>query len=134
VTFSPLDDSEYRLTVTGPSFVFTTRGSGPLTFRAQDEDGNPLLDGTYRYELRQRVSGEGLEAWRDEADPAKRLKIQRLLHREGRWPDPGRVQHDLFWIENGTIVAPRQQGANADDVREQPGAGEVHAHEKVPPT
>ena len=108
VTFMAGVTHEVRLTVTGPDFAYRDRGKGTLSWRAEDEDGQPLPDGTYRYELREIVTSPEIGALEAERDHNKQMVMKRQLRREGRWPPPrAKTQNEVFQIGSGRIIAPK---------------------------
>ena len=124
VTFMAGVSHEARLTVTGPDFAYRDQGKGTLTWRAVEEDGQPLPDGTYRYELREIVTSPEIEALEAERDYKKQMAMKRQLRREGRWPPPrAETQNEVFQIESGQIIAPK-----AREQSEELSEGRPHQH------
>ena len=92
-------------------------------FEAREEDGQPLPDGTYRYELREIITSPEIEEVEAELDRGKQMALKRQLRREGRWPPPrGKTQNEVFQIESGRIVAPkvRDQSEESSEEHEHP--------------
>lgn len=127
-TFAIQIESEFLLTVAGPGFDRQAQGRGFLSFRTVDEDGQQLPDGLYRYELREIVTSPELEALEAEPDHKKREALRRQLRREGRWPERPRIQHDVFRIEAGRIIVPKDKVRDAEDESRHEGAEHDHPH------
>ncbi len=120
VTFMAGVSHEARLTVTGPDFAYRDQGKGTLSWRAVEEDGQPLPDGTYRYELREIVTSPEIEALEAERDYKKQMAMKRQLRREGRWPPPrAKTQNEVFKIESGQIIVPKAQ-EQSEELSDQP--------------
>jgi hypothetical protein len=89
IEFAPKVEDEVTLTVVGPDFVYRDRGRYGLVFDTNEDDGAPLIDGTYRYELRQIVElSEDILLALEGTKGQNLMKVKRQLRREGRWPPP----------------------------------------------
>ena len=101
--------SSLRLRVTGPDYVYeqTYDNSNPA-FVAQEDDGQPLPDGIYRYELREILEiGEEIEETLSSLSYTEQQAQKRQWRREGRWPLPRpQTQSAVFRIEDGHLRAP----------------------------
>lgn len=117
IEFAPKVEDEVTLTVVGPDFVYQDQGRYFFLFDIKADDGTPLIDGTYRYELRQIVEpSEDTRLALVGTKGQDLMKVKRQLRREGRWPPPRPLtQKSVFFIENGMIKAPAaEKGENGE--------------------
>ncbi len=107
ITFVTSIEGDSLLTVTGPDFALRLRGRGLLAFQPVDAEGLPLPDGAYRYELREIVDRPAMRALRHESDRQRRQELLRQMRRRGEWPPRRpRIEHSIFEIRDGALVAP----------------------------
>ena len=96
------------LTVSGPGGLILRRefaAGAAVAFEAVGDDGKPLPDGAYRYELvaapvLDRATRRALAAARQSGDDAAIAKLQEA----GKLPRTPMVQSGAFSIDHGTLV------------------------------
>ncbi|MBW3670645.1 MAG: hypothetical protein KY432_03120 [Acidobacteria bacterium] len=100
ITFEPHGKGWVTVRVTGPGeYAFTAEfppGQLPI-FRAIDPDGNPLPDGTYNYEIDEKLANGKIRSDADsQGQPEKSLGKPKLFE----------TQFGVFTVVNGSIVDP----------------------------
>ena len=109
IQFQPsVEFQKMTLTVSGPEGLILRRefaAGASIVFEAVGDDGKPLPDGAYRYELvaapvLDRATRRALAAARQNGDDAAIAKLQAA----GKLPRTPMVQSGAFSIDHGTLV------------------------------
>jgi endosialidase-like protein len=131
IQFQPsVEFQKMTLTVSGPEGLILRRefaAGAAVMFEAIGDDGKPLPDGAYRYELvaspvLDRATRRALAAARQNGDDAAIAKLREA----GKLPSTPMIQSGSFSIAHGTLVQ--------DDAKETPRGGNGAASKGLTPT